>query len=351
MLSSSEKVESTLNTDKVSNIVHFLEVPLKFVGFWDWYRTPRTEFQIFINNIYVGFILFTLTNLLVSLIVYLYSEWTDILGSLDIMADGLPLVASIFIIPYFSIYKSELYELVEFMHINFKWHSARGLTNMTMMKAYRTAKNFAYCYTACVLFSITTYVLSPVILHWWMKQPFEYWDYVDVTQGWILVLIFLRQCLSQYFMALSIGQFDIYSSVYDDATVVALQDCAKISQVVKEFKDRFEKFVSPLLAVRVIQVTMYLCTLLYAASLELEIVTIEYLCAVALDIFVYCYFGNQIILQADRVAAAGYQCTWVTMGIKPRRLLLNIMLSNHKPMLLRVANFLPMNLNTFVLVI
>lgn len=30
---------------------------------------------------------------------------------------------------------------------------------------------------------------------------------------------------------------------------------------------------------------------------KFDMITVEYLAAVALDIFVYCYFGNQIILQ------------------------------------------------------
>ncbi|XP_052739025.1 putative odorant receptor 85e [Bicyclus anynana] len=425
-----------MNVDKVSIYAHFMELPLKCVACWDWYKKPQNENQIFLNNIFLGFTLFMLINLLVSLIVHLFSEWTDIMTSLDIMADGLPIAAAVFIVSYFGMYKTEMYELVEYMNCNFKWHSARGLSNMTMTKAYRTAKNFCCFYTACTIFSVAMYLILPVILHLLTNQPLQHWIYTDVTHDMILILIFLRQCISQAFVALAVGQlgvffacnaillcgqldllccclrnirftallqhgvhhkalanqfndikldeehsylynrseicdsgyhydkkwvaftsqgnktqYDIYSPIYDDATMVALRDCARMSQVVKEYKDRFENFVSPLLVLRVVQVTVYLCTLLYEATLKFEMVTVEYLVAVALDIFVYCYFGNQIILQADRVSSAGYQSAWATMGAKPRRLLLNILLSTHKPMIVRAGGFLPINLNTFVLII
>lgn len=157
--------ESTLKDIKVSNYTHFMKLPLQCIGCWEWYQKAQVESQVFVNNMYLGFILFILSNVLLSLIVHLYSEWTDIMASLDIMADGLPLVASGFIVAYFAIYKTELYELVEFMDSNFKWHSARGLTNMTMARAYTTAKNFGYFYTACTLFSVAMYVLLPVMVH------------------------------------------------------------------------------------------------------------------------------------------------------------------------------------------
>lgn len=140
-------------------------MPLKCVACWDWFEKPKNELEIFLNNIYLSIVLFVLLNLPLSLIVHLYTEWTDIMSSLDKIADGLPLLASVFIVSYFATNKNELYELVGYMNKYFKWHSARGLTNMTMLKSYNTAKNFAYWYTGCTLFSVTMYVILPVFVH------------------------------------------------------------------------------------------------------------------------------------------------------------------------------------------
>ncbi|XP_045503820.1 putative odorant receptor 85e [Colias croceus] len=419
-------------SNRVKNYCHFMVLPLKIVGCWDWFRNPTKASHIFINNVYLAMVLFILLNLTVSLVVHLYGEWTDIMSNLDKMADGLPLIVSIAIVAYFSIWKKEMYDLCEYMNNNFKWHSARGLTNMTMQASYKTARNFAFFYTACTIFSVAMYVVLPVAGYLWFNHPLHPWIYKDVVQGPFIALIFVRQCLAQGFVALAMGQlgvffasnsillcgqldllccslrnvrytallqhvehaaisaqkystvedeqhsymynmsevkeleyhydeivrashkevrFDIYSKQYDDATVLAIQDCARVCQVVYEYKQRFERFVSPLLALRVVQVTMYLCTLLYAATLKFDMITVEYLGAVALDIYVYCHFGNQIILQADRVSTAAYQSAWPSMGVAPRRLLLNVLLSNLRPVVVRAGNFLPMNLHTFVVII
>lgn len=154
-----------ISSKKVKNYTHFLEKTLKIVGCWDWYEKPHKENQIFINYIYLGIVFFVLINVLVSLIVNLYTEWSDIMSSLDQMADGLPLIASVLIVSYFATHKELLYELVNYINDNFKWRSARGLTNMTMVNSYKTAKNFAFFYTACTIFSVTMYVIIPVVVH------------------------------------------------------------------------------------------------------------------------------------------------------------------------------------------
>ncbi|XP_053617779.1 odorant receptor 46a [Plodia interpunctella] len=425
--------KSTINTEKITNYTHFHEIPLKIVGCWDWYKEPTREWQIIINNVYVCMVLFVLASIPMTLFVNLYIEWLGIMSSLDELADAMPSLVSLAVVSYFVIYRKEMYDLTGFMRKNFEYYSANGLTNMTMLKSYRAAKNFAYFYTACTMFSVTLYVM-PEIINLWMKMPLQNRIYADITRAPFLVFAFIRQCMGQAFIGLAMGQLgvffasnsillcgqldlvccsvrnvrhtallkggathsaltaqadvlldemhsymyntaemavsgynygetmyahfvdktaqiDIYSSAYDAGTVDALRRCARVCQVINVFKDKFENFVSPLLALRVIQVTLYLCTLLYAATLKLDMVTVEYLAAVALDIFVYCYYGNQIILQADRVSTAAYQSAWHTMGVRPRRMLLNILLANRRPIIVRAGRFLPIDLHTFLVII
>ncbi|XP_063628656.1 putative odorant receptor 85e [Cydia splendana] len=426
--------------DQISDYTHFIQLPLKIVGCWEWFPNTDSEFKIILNNIYFALVLFVLLNFPIALIVNLYTEWVDIMGSLDKLADGLPLIVSLVVVIYFALYREELYDLVKFMNLNFKFHSARGLTNMTMEGSYTSAKKFAYGYTACALFSVTVYVVLPMGLHLWTHQPLQSWAYMDAERTPYVLMAFLWQCLAQGFVGLAVGQlgvffatnsillcgqldllccsvrnarytgllqsglrykvlllqnagayageivdderhnyiysktdlgdskyhydkkvtshfldqrngFDIYDSEFDAATVDALRECARVYQVVATYKDKFEAFVSPLLALRVVQVTLYLCTLLYAASVKFELTTVEYLAAVALDIFVYCYFGNQIILQASRVSTAAYQSTWPAMGVRARRLLLNILVANKRPVTMRAGRFLTMDLHTFVVII
>nr|WCC57453.1 odorant receptor 57 [Papilio glaucus] len=328
---------TTLNIETIKNYTHFLELPLKCVACWDWYKNPKREREVMINNLYLALVLFSLTSLPVSLLVHLQTEWVDVMDSLDEIADGLPLLAAVAIVTYFALHKRHLYDLVDFMNTRFRCHSARGLTNMTMLRSYRSAKTFAYLYTACTLFSVAMYVISPVIAHLWIKQPLQPWIYMDATTTASIVCAFLKQC--------------IYAGRYDAGTCAALVECARVCQAAGEYRARFEAFVSPLLALRVVQVTLYLCTLLYAATEKFDMVTVEYLAAVALDIFVYCYFGNQVIIQAERVSTAAYQSSWHAMGARPRRLLVNLLLASHRPATIRAGNFLPMDLHTFLVII
>ncbi|NP_001116817.2 olfactory receptor-like [Bombyx mori] len=427
------RVHATPKQD-VRSYMPYIILPLKIAACWEWFPNTKENYQMFINNIYLGMVLFVLTHVAAGLVVHLYTEWQDVMSSLDNIADSLPILVSIAIVAYCAFNRQELYGLVSFMDGNFKYYSAWGLTNMTMENSFQSARRFGRIYTACTMFSVTMYAVLPVIVHIWTKQPIKNWLYMDVNRSPFFEFVFLRSCLTQLFVGLAMGQFgvffasnsilicgqldllccglrnarytallrhgvernslasyvwelksnerhnhiynvaemkssddhydervvhvfpkktqfDIYSKTYDEATSKALRDCAALCQVINEYKYRFERFVSPLLVIRVVQVTLYLCTLLYAATLRFDMITVEYLVAVALDIFVYCYYGNQIILQADRVSTAAYQSSWHTMGAVPRRLLLNLLLANRRPVVVRAGRFLPMDLHTFVVII
>ncbi|XP_014361223.2 uncharacterized protein LOC106713035 [Papilio machaon] len=428
--------ETTLNIETITNYTHFLELPLKFVACWDWYREPKCEREVMMNYLYLAVVLFALTSLPATLLTHLLTEWEDVMSSLDKLADGLPLLASLAIVTYFAMRKRQLYNLTDFINGRFRCHSARGLTNMTMLNSYRAARNFAYFYTACTLFSVAMYVISPVIAHLWTKQPLQGWIYLDATTTAAIVCAFLKQCVGQAIVGLAVGQlgvlfathaillcgqvemaccglrnarcsallaagvrhtalaashhhthlldderhtysynvsemkesryhydrpvanfrghkteFDIYSAEYDAGTCRALAECARTLQTAGECRAQFQALASPLLALRVVQVTLYLCTLLYAATEKFDMVTVEYLAAVALDIFVYCYFGNQIIIQAERVRGAVYGSGWQAMGARPRRLVLGLLLASGRGAALRAGNFLPMDLHTFLVII
>lgn len=96
---------------------------------------------------------------------------------------------------------------------------------------------------------------------WWISACYSLiWLWIF----WLWIVNWLSRHLSK--ITIKIIYTDIYSTEFDTATAEALRDCAKVCQVIAAYKDKFEDFVSPLLVLRVVQVTLYLCTLLYAAS-------------------------------------------------------------------------------------
>nr|ALM26193.1 odorant receptor 4 [Athetis dissimilis] len=346
--------KTTLNSERKGGYMQFLILPLKMTACWDFFPNSPIEWQIITNDVYLAVVMFVLTYVPMILTVHLYTEWQDVMSSLATIADYSPILISLIIVIYYAIYRQELYKLSEFMNENFKHHSARGLTNMTMVGSYNAALRFARFYTSCTMFSVAMYALMPVIMHWWTKEPIQGWMYMDVTRSPFIEFVFLLSCATQLYVGLALGQFgvfcavnsilicgqldllccslrnarytallqhgvkhaalvasyanikddekhtyiyseselkesyyhydkkvndafvdgtsqyDIYSSDYDEATAAALHDCAALSQVVNKYKVMFENFVSPLLAMRVVQVTMYLCILLYAATLVIR---------------------------------------------------------------------------------
>lgn len=117
------------------------------------------------NNMHLCLVLYMLMRFAVGLSVHLYAEWIDIMSCLHELADSLPVLVSIMIVSYYTIYRNDFYELIRFMNANFKHHSAQGLTNMTMKKSYEAARNFARTYTTCTMFSVTMYSTLPVFVH------------------------------------------------------------------------------------------------------------------------------------------------------------------------------------------
>lgn len=162
---SSTEPKTTLNSDKSESYIQFIKRPLKICACWDLFPNTTSEWRIIINDMYLGIVLFVLTHLPVVLTVYLYTEWQDIMSSLATIADSLPIIVSLIIVAYYAVYRKDLYKLLEYMDKNFKHHSARGLTNMTMDSSYRKARSFARFYTACTMFSVTMYTTMPVIVH------------------------------------------------------------------------------------------------------------------------------------------------------------------------------------------
>ncbi|XP_041972214.1 uncharacterized protein LOC121728158 [Aricia agestis] len=321
----------TKNEKPPPNYYHYLVFPLKLVACWEWFEKPDKEYKIIINYVYFSVMLLVQLNILMSLVVHIYLEWTGFMTSLVLMSESLPIIITIFIVAYFATYQHDLYELVEYVNKNFKWHSASGVTNMNMQNSYECAKKFAYFYTGCLTFTVTAYTVIPIVSYLTNNAALP-WMYEERAEG-------------------NISSYDIYDPTFDDDTCTSIKDCARVYQVIKEFKVMFEKFVSPVLVVRILQYTVYLCVLLYTATVKFDLAMLEYLFAVALDMFFHCYFGNQIIIQSDRVSEAAYQSAWITMGVRPRRLLLNILLSSRRSLIIRAGNYIAIDLQAFIAIL
>lgn len=157
--------KSTLDKEKITNYTHYMQLPLKLVACWEWFPKPQNIYEVTTNNVYMIFVLFILILGPIELALHLYTHWEDLMGNLGQIADTLPFLVSLAIVCYHAIYRKDLYELFDYMNENFTFHTARGLSNLTMWNSYKSGKNFAGIYTACTMFSVTMYATLPVIIY------------------------------------------------------------------------------------------------------------------------------------------------------------------------------------------
>lgn len=159
------KGPSNINLEKIPSFTHFVELPFKLNACWEWYPKSEMESQIILNNFYFAFVFFVLTNLVIAFLVNFYLDWEDSMPSLEYIAESLPFIASIFIVCYCWTNRLELYALADYINENFRFHSARGLTNITVLNSYKMARYFQWGYLSWVLGSVVLYAVVPFLIH------------------------------------------------------------------------------------------------------------------------------------------------------------------------------------------
>lgn len=154
-----------LNLEKIPSYTKFIELPFKLCACWEWHPKTVHEPQIIFNNVYLAFVQFALLNLVVAFFVNFYLDWGDSSSSLDLISESIPFIASALVVHYCTTNRAEMYELSEFINKHFKFHSARGLTNITMVNCYKMARYFQRGHISFALVSVTLYAAYPFFMH------------------------------------------------------------------------------------------------------------------------------------------------------------------------------------------
>ncbi|RLU15724.1 ObirOr5-L7 [Ooceraea biroi] len=81
-------------------------------------------------------------------------------------------------------------------------------------------------------------------------------------------------------------------------------------------------------------------------SMVIIFFTISY-CTATISVFIFCYVGNQLILQAEKVALMSYELEWCRLPDRKARQLLLVIIMSNKPMKITAGNFLDLSLKTF----
>nr|XP_026492129.1 odorant receptor Or1-like [Vanessa tameamea] len=88
-----------------------------------------------------------------------------------------------------------------------------------------------------------------------------------------------------------------------------------------------------------------------STSLARVISMVAYLTVMMLQVFLYCYQGNQLVEESESVSGAAYECPWYILSIPIRQSLLLVMTRTRRAARLTAAGFTEISLSTFMSII
>lgn len=75
-----------------------------------------------------------------------------------------------------------------------------------------------------------------------------------------------------------------------------------------------------------------------------------YFISVILEIFLYCYYGNELMCESQRMTEAIYSCNWIGQNKTFKKILLMFMQSTQRTMTIMAGGYFTVSLSTFVTV-
>ncbi|XP_068909803.1 putative odorant receptor 92a [Tenebrio molitor] len=103
-------------------------------------------------------------------------------------------------------------------------------------------------------------------------------------------------------------------------------------------------------SVIIICLTMFQMSLVSVLSLQFLSMTLYQGCMV-LEIFLWCYYGNDVILQSGKLTQSAYMCEWVPCSQLFKRNLLYFMTRSQTPLKLCAGGYFTLSLETFMAVL
>ncbi|KAJ3663650.1 hypothetical protein Zmor_007888 [Zophobas morio] len=206
------------------------------------------------------------------------------------------------------------------------------------------------------------------------RLPFLAWYPFDTTKSPAYEITYIYQIASVGFIttvhvnidalvaALNVfsgNQFDILcdnlrnlhklgASVFDNFVY-----CVEHHQAVLSYIDKSNKFLNWILLVQFfvsafsIGITMFQLTLVVPMSNEFYTL-FSYGVAITVQIFMYCWFGNEVEIKSNKVTYAAFECEWPDFSEDLKKSLLFFTLSSLKPVKLSALNLFFLSLEAFM---
>ncbi|KAJ3663646.1 hypothetical protein Zmor_007886 [Zophobas morio] len=129
--------------------------------------------------------------------------------------------------------------------------------------------------------------------------------------------------------------------------------CVKHHKEILSFADKSNRFLNWILFVQFfvfafcIGITLFQLTLVVPMSNEFFSL-LSYGVAITMQIFMYCWFGNEIEVKSSNIPYAAFECQWTDFSEKIKKKLLFFTLVSQKPVRFSAINLFYLNLDTFL---
>ncbi|XP_044766639.1 odorant receptor 4-like [Coccinella septempunctata] len=230
------------------------------------------------------------------------------------------------------------------------------------------ARFFIVSIFACILL-----LILPLIMEQKKKLPFDVWYPYDYKIAPLYIVTYAHQTLTASYVTLSQLGIDTFSAglmavvgcqcaLLEDRMMNFDENIVDFDQLFREIADHHAQILK--LAKKLNKLVSFyafaqmgLCVLLFCTALfRLSVIettspeflaVIVYIVAVKIQLFLYCWFGNEVTVYSSRLHLAAFHCNWIGSPISFQKKLILFLGKTANPIKIRAINFIPMSILTF----
>nr|XP_023022535.1 odorant receptor 13a-like [Leptinotarsa decemlineata] len=352
----------------MSNIIEAISIPNKFFtlsGHWPGAKTTIFQRMLFCLDILFNF--------------SLLAEFTNHFDDYEILSEHL----SITISPVSYLIKMIIFKIksdavqnlicsIKLKEFNDCPNHLRNIIEQTV----KYSKFLGYVYQSLCLVTILLYSLVPVFTEADLPLRFSYniGNFKPVMYAFqvmglisaasnnssmdILAMSLMRICAAQIEILNRkiIGLSDEYEKYRPDYIKTELKHCVKHHVKIIRYHEILNKVFSMIILTQYATSAVVICNLGFQL-VHVDPMTLQFVCmtvyfsAMMIQLAMYCWFGNEIIVKSSAIRDACYEFKWFESDLETRKTIITIMERSKQPLVLKVGKFSMLSLQSFTSVI
>ncbi|GLV40357.1 Odorant receptor 43a [Carabus blaptoides fortunei] len=144
----------------------------------------------------------------------------------------------------------------------------------------------------------------------------------------------------------------VWESQWYDCSNSVKKECVKHHNMIIKYVEDLDNLISSVMFLDFMVCSVMLCAIGLWAILEganiYLIFTMEYLMSLLIELFMYSWYANEIILESSNVAKAAWESRWYDCGNNVKKGLILVIMRAQRPCILTAGGFYTMSLQTFL---